>query len=255
MSSPLEFNASPRQGAGRRYSTRLRAKGKIPANVYGRGEKPVSVEIDNREIVLLYQRTIGKNSLLTMKFEGKETTVMFKEVQREPVKGKFLHVDFYHVDQAHPIKLRIPVELVGTAKGVKELGGILGHTTRFVRVRCLPKDIPVNITIDVTDLGLDESILLENITPPAGVTFLDNKHTVLAHVSEVLEEKAPEAAAAGAEGAAGAPEVITEKKKEGEEGAAAPAAGAKAGDKGKAAPAAAAKPGAAPAAKPDAKKK
>jgi large subunit ribosomal protein L25 len=128
----------------------------------------------------------------------------------------------------------------------------LGHTTRFLKVRCLAKDIPANISIDVTNLGLDESILLENVQPPAGVTFLDNKHTVLAHVSEVAEEKAPDPAAAAA-GAAGTPEVITEKKKEGEEGAAAaPAAGAaKPGDKGKAAPAAAA----APAAKADAKKK
>jgi large subunit ribosomal protein L25 len=238
MSTPLEFTATPRKGSGRRYSTRLRAQGKLPANVYGRGEKPVSVEIDNREVFLMYQRTIGKNALLTMKFEGKDTTVMFKEVQREPVKGKFLHVDFYHVDPAHPIKLRIPVELVGVAKGVKEAGGILNHPTRFVRVRCLPKDIPVDIKVDVTELGLDDSILLENITPPAGVTFLDGKHTVLAHVSEVEEEKAPEAAGAPGSSAAGTPEVITEKKKEGEAGAAAPAADAKAGDKGKAAPAA-----------------
>ena len=250
MSMPLEFTATARKGNGRRYCTHLRAAGKLPANVYGRGEKPVSVEIDNRDIFLLYQRTIGKNAILTMKFEGKETTVMFKEVQREPVKDKFLHVDFYHVDPAHAIKLRIPVVLNGTAKGVKEAGGILSHSTRFLRVRCLPKDIPANISIDVSELGLDESIVLENVAPPAGVTFLDNKHTVLAHVSEVEEEKAPDPAAAGAAGAAGTPEVITEKKKEGEEGAAAPAAGAKPGDKGKAAPAAAA-----PAAKPDAKKK
>lgn len=250
MSEPLKFTATPRNGGGRRYSTRLRALGKLPANIYGRGEKSVSVEIDNREIFLLYQRTIGKNALLTMNFDGKDTTVMFKEVQREPVKGKFLHVDFYHVDPAHPIKLKIPVELTGTAKGVKELGGILGHTTRFLKVRCLAKDIPANITVDVSNLGLDESILLENVPAPAGVTFLDNKHTVLAHVSEVAEEKAPDPAAAAA-GAAGTPEVITEKKKEGEEGAAAPAAGAKPGDKAKAAPAAAP----AAAAKPDAKKK
>lgn len=245
MSTPLEFTATARKGQGRRYSKNLRLTGKLPANVYGRGEKPVSVEIDNREVFLLYQRTIGKNALLTMKHEGKDTTVMFKEVQREPVKGKFLHVDFYHVDPKHAIKLKIPVELEGTPKGVKELGGILSHTTRFIRVRCLPKDIPLNITVDVSGLGLDESILLENVTPPAGVTFMDGKHTVLAHVSEVLEEKAPDPAVAGAAGAAGTPEVITEKKKEGEEAPAA-AGAAKAGDK---------KAAAAPAAKPDAKKK
>lgn len=245
MSTALEFNAKPRSTQGRRESTRMRAKGSIPANVYGRGEKSVSIEVNDREVTLLYMRTIGKNALLQMKLEGKDTTVMFKEVQREPVKGKFLHVDFYHVDPAHPIKLKIPVELTGTARGVKEAGGILSHSTRFLRVRCLPKDIPANVTVDVTNLGLEESILLENITPPAGVTFLDGKHTVLAHVSEVQEEKAPEPTAAGADAAAGTPEVITEKKKEGEAGAAAPAADAK----GKAAAPAAA------AAKPDAKKK
>ncbi len=249
MSSNLEFNAKPRQGAGRRYAARLREQGILPANVYGRGEKPVSVEVDGAEVWLLYQRTIGKNALLTMKFDGKDTTVMFKEVQREPVKDKFLHVDFYHVDPAHPIKLRIPVVLTGVAKGTKEAGGILGHPTRSLRVRCLPTAIPTDIKVDVTNLGLDESVLLQDITPPAGVTFLDGKHTVLAHVSQVEEEKAPEPAAAAAS-AAGTPEVIKEKK-EGEEGAAAPAAG----DKGKAAPAPAPAGKAAPAAKPAEKKK
>lgn len=246
--SVLEFEAKPRQGAGRRYSTRLRAKGQLPASVYGRGEKPISVEVDAAVVWLLYQRTIGKNALLTMKLDGKDTTVMFKEVQREPVKDKFLHVDFYHVDPAHPIKLLVPVVLTGTAKGVKEAFGILGQPARFLRVRCLPKDIPTDIKVDVTNLGLEESILLQDITPPGGVTFLGDKHTVLAHVSEVEEEKAPEPAAAAAS-AAGTPEVIKEKK-EGE-AEAAPAADAK----GKtpaaaAAPAGKAPAGKAPAAKP-----
>ena len=251
MSENHEFTATARKGNGRRYAASLRAEGKLPANVYGRGEKSLSVEGDNRAVNLLYQRTIGKNTLLTMKLEGQaDQTVMFKEVQREPVKGKFLHVDFYHVDPAHPIKLRIPVVLEGAAKGVKEEGGILNHPTRFVRVRCLPKDIPADIKIDVSGLGLDESLLLQDVTPPAGVLFLDGKHTVLAHVSSVEEEKAADPAAT-AEGAAGAPEVIGEKK----EGAAADGAAPAAAAGGKAAPAAAAGAKAAPAAGAKAPKK
>lgn len=234
--SDLKFKATPRKESGRRYNIRQRLKGVLPANVYGRGEKSTPVEVDNHEINLLYQRTIGKNALLEMELEGKTATVMFKEVQREPVKGKFLHIDFYLVDPAHPIKLRIPVTLSGMAKGVKEAGGILGHPTRLLTVRCLPKDIPAEIAVDISHLGLDESLLLQDITPPAGVIFLDGKHTVLAHVSAVEEEKAPEPGAAAAS-AAGSPEVLKEKK-EGEAGAAAPAAAA--GDKKGAAPAAAA---------------
>src|SRR6185369_39298 len=131
MSVSHEFTATARSGHGRRNAARLRAEGKLPANVYGRGEKPVSVEVDTRAINLLYQRTIGRNTLLTMKLDGQaDQMVMFKEVQREPVKDKFLHVDFYHVDPAHPLKLRVPVVLEGTAKGVKEAGGILNHPTR-----------------------------------------------------------------------------------------------------------------------------
>jgi large subunit ribosomal protein L25 len=261
MSATYEFNAKPRSGQGRRAAADLRAQGKLPANVYGRGEKSVSVEVDYRELNLLYQRTIGKNALLTMKLEGKDSTVMFKDVQREPVKDKFLHIDFYHVDPAHPIKLRIPVLLTGVPKGVREEFGILDHPTRSVLVRCLPTAIPAEIKVDVSALGLDDSLMLQDVTPPAGVIFLSGKHTVLAHVSVPPEEKAPEVAVDAA-GAAGSPEVLKEKKegeaavpgaeaKPGEKGKAAPAEAAKAGDKGKAAPAEAADKGkGAPPAKP-----
>ncbi len=223
--SDLKFKAIAREGKGKFAAKRARAEGQLPANVYGRGEKGHIVMVNYREINMLYQRTIGKNALLTMQLEGQsDQIVMFKEVQRDPVKDKFLHVDFYHVDPAHPIKLKIPVVLTGSAKGVKELGGILDQPSRFLAVRCLPKDIPTEIKVDVSNLGIDESILLQDITPPAGVRFFGNAHTVLAHVSQVEEEKAP-VAAAGAESAAGTPEVIKEKKPE-EGAAAAPAAGA-----------------------------
>jgi large subunit ribosomal protein L25 len=91
---------------------------------------------------------------------------MFKEVQREPVKGRFQHIDFYHIDPAHPIKLRVPVVLEGVPVGVREKGGILSHPTRTLRVRCLPADIPAEIKVDVSKMDVDQSLLLQDSTPP-----------------------------------------------------------------------------------------
>lgn len=232
-----KFEAKSRTQSGKKWARGLRSQDKLPAIVYGRGEKSFAVEVSAKELPLLFLRTLGKNTLLTMHLtdeSGKttDTTVMFKDVQREPVKGKFQHIDFYHVDPAHPLKLKVPVVLEGIALGVKELGGLLSQPTRAVTVRCLPADIPADIRVDVSELGTDMSVLLQDVTPPKGVTFLGDPHTVLAQVSTIEEEKAPEpaAAVAGADAAAKGPEVITAKKDD----AAAPAAG----KDGKAAPAA-----------------
>lgn len=211
-----KFSATLRKSKGRRAAADLRNADRLPAVVYGRGEKSLSVEVSAKEVPVLFLRTLGKNALLTMSLtddagQTSDTVVMFKDVQREPVKGRFQHVDFYHVDMAHPIKLKVPVVLEGTAKGVKELGGLLNQPTRALGVRCLPTDIPSEIRLDVTDLGLNESLLLQNVTPPKGVTFLGDPHTVLAIVSEIEEEKAPDPVAAAVPGAAAGPEVITAK--------------------------------------------
>lgn len=229
-----EFEAKVRSVSGKRDVRALRRNGILPAVVYGRGEASVQVEVSAKEIPLLYLRTLGKNALLTMnltdeKGNKKQETVMFKEVQREPVKDKFRHVDFYHVDPKHPIKLKVPVVLEGVAVGVKEEGGILNHPTRNVVVKCLPADIPLEIRVDVTNLKKDQSILLQSLTPPKGVTFVSDAHSVLAQVASVREEKVAEPTAAAADAAAKGPEVITAKAPA--DGAAAPAAKAPAAKK------------------------
>ncbi len=233
-----EFDAKVRTVTGKRDVRGLRRNGILPAVVYGRGEKSVQIEVSAKELPLLYLRTLGKNALLTMNLTDekggkKQETVMFKEIQREPVKDKFRHIDFYHVDPKHPIKLKVPVVLEGTAFGVKEEGGILNHPTRNVVVKCLPADIPLDIRVDITNLKKDTSILLQSLTPPKGVTFVSDPHTVLAQVASVREEKVAEPVAGAADAAAKGPEVITAKAPA--DGAAAPAA---AGKDGKAAPAA-----------------
>jgi large subunit ribosomal protein L25 len=251
MATTYSFSAVTREDTGKKNGFALRREGKLPAVVYGRGEKSTMVTINDHEIFNIYQKTIGKNAMLTMKLTdaaGKveEQTVMFKDIQREPVRQTFVHVDFYHVHPEHPLKLKVPIVLTGTAKGVKESGGILEHHARSVQVRCLPKDIPAEIKVDVSNLDVEQALMLGQIQPPAGVTFLADKKLVLAHVSEAPEEeKAPEPVAVEGQ----QPEVIGEKKEgaEGEPGKEGEAGkeGAKdaAKDSGKAAPKA-------PAAKP-----
>lgn len=244
MANDFNFNATLRSTGGKVNARNMRAEGKLPAVVYGRGEKPINVEVNTHEVQLLFMRTIGKNALLTMKLadtsgKSSDTTVMFKEVQREPVRDKFLHIDFYHVDPNHSLKLKVPVVLEGVPKGVKEAGGILDHPTRFLDVRCLPSDIPAQIKVQVAELGLEDSILLQDIVPPKGVTFLGNAHTVLAHVAVLAEEKAPEVVAA--EGAAAAEPEVTKQKAPGEADAAAKPGDAKGAAKAPDAKAAAAK--------------
>lgn len=224
-----KFEATTRTGNGKTGARGLRANAKLPAVVYGRGEKSLAVEVDAKEIPLLFMRTLGRNALLSMtltdeKGAKSDSIVMFKEVQREPVKNKFLHVDFYHVDPKHPIKLKVPVVLDGIPKGVKESFGILNHPTRTLQIKCLPADIPAEIRVDVSGLDLEQSLILKDLTPPKGVTWLSAAQTVLALVTASEEEKAPEPAAVDAAAAAAAkgPEVIKEKKPA--EGEAAPAA-------------------------------
>ncbi len=224
MAKDLNFSATLRTTKGKVSAKYMRAEGKLPAVVYGHGEAAFSVEVNTHELQLLFMRTIGKNALLTMNLvdaAGKtsDTTVMFKEVQRDPVRDHFVHIDFYHVNPKRAIKLKVPVVLEGVPKGVKELGGILDHPTRFLYVRCLPADIPADIRIQVAELGLEDSVLLQNVAPPKGVTFLDSGFTVLAHVAVLAEEKVVEVVPV--EGVEGAVPEAGKDKKPGEADAAA----------------------------------
>lgn len=194
----FSFEASERKETGKKYAKNLRREGKAPGVVYGPAAKPLSVEFNIRDMELLYRDTLGKNALLTMKLDGKEQTVMFKQVSREPVKNKLLHIDFYHIDAAHQLNLDVPIILDGIAAGVKE-GGVLSTGIRAIHVRCLPANIPAAIHVDISALKVDENILLQTITPPEGVSFLTDAHAVLAHIAEVKEEAPTEAEVAAAE--------------------------------------------------------
>jgi large subunit ribosomal protein L25 len=160
---------------------------------------------------------------------------LVQEVQRHPIDGKVLHVDFHEVAENEKVTVQVPVETTGEAAGVKNSGGVLEHVLFKLKVRCLPKDLPEQIMIDVTALEIGKSIHIGEVVAPAGVEILgDKKISVVSVAAPRAEEEATPVA--GDAKAAGEVEMTKEKKdEEGEAkpGEKAPAkADAKAGDKG-----------------------
>lgn len=212
--------ATHRQAAGKNKSRRMRAAGTIPAIAYGKGQPALAIAVSPKELIGVLAQPLGRNSPIELDVEGQEKlTVLLTDYQYHPVSRELLHADFLKIALDAPVDVEIPLELTGKPKGVVD-GGELRQVYRRVPVRCLPKDIPVKLVHDMTDIGLDESVQVSALAVPAGVTVrLPAEQTVaaVATMKKVVEEEATAAAAAavpGAAPAAGAP------------GAAAPAAGA-----------------------------
>jgi large subunit ribosomal protein L25 len=246
----VPLNAFPRSLARRPGVKKLRSEGRIPAVIYGGKDKPQNVEVNAREMSELVAHSVSENLLvdLAIKDDAKgKRLALVQEVQHHPLSGQVLHVDFHEVSPTEKVTIMVPVETTGEAAGVKNSGGVLEHVLFKLKVRALPKDLPEQIEIDVTNLELNKTIHIGEIKSPAGVEILGDKNIPVVSVATPRAEE--EAPAEGAAAAAGDVEMIKEKK-EGEEGAAAPAekGAAKPAEKGAAAPAAGDKKAAAPAA-------
>ena len=143
-----------------------------------------------------------------------------QEVQHSPVGGEIRHLDFHAISMDEEIQAEVPLEPIGTANGVKNFGGLLEQSLRALTIECLPRDLPDRITVDVSALNIGDSIHVRDIQLPSGVTAkVQPDLTAFSVLAPVVEE---EPTVATAEAAAG-PEVITEKKEEGEAAATAPA--------------------------------
>lgn len=227
MAKQVKLAAERRQATGRAAARKLKARGIVPAIVYGGKNEPQPLQISRRDIDVILSHASGENILIELQIDGASRMAMLQEVQHSPVGGAIVHVDFHAVSMDEKIEADVPLEPSGVANGVKNFGGLLEQSLRVLAVECLPRDLPDKITVDVSDLNIGDSIHVRDIKLPDGVTAkIQQELTVFSVLAPVVEEE-PVAAEA-----ATAPEVITEKKAEGEEAAPAPG--------GKAAPAAAA---------------
>jgi large subunit ribosomal protein L25 len=178
-----KLNVNSRDAAGSRAVRRLRRSGRVPGVLYGGGAEPLGFDADERE---LRHALAGSGAVLDLSIDGgKATPVVLKEAQRHPVRGETVHVDLLRVRLDQAISAVVPLELTGVddAPGVKE-GGILEQITRELNVEALPTAIPESIVHEVGDMQIGDTILVGALTPPEGVTLLDDaEETVVATLS------------------------------------------------------------------------
>ena len=188
-----------RTQTGKSAVKKLRKAGLIPATVYGLGEPTVSLQISPKILAKLLASETGMNSLIFLQREGTDIKrhVMVKDLQRHPVTGRLVHVDFMRVDPSKKVRVRVPIRLVGTAIGIKE-GGMLEFVLREAHVESLPGIIPTGLELDVTDLRIGDNARMEQLRMPEHIELLDAPHTVVCilHGKKVEEEGTEEAAAA-----------------------------------------------------------
>lgn len=226
------FSRTLSRGPG---AKKLRANGRIPAVVYGGQTKPVSVEINIKDIRDVLHGSSSEIILLDLAVEKQpKRLTLVKEIQHHPLTGAMLHVDLHEVAENEKVTISVPVESTGEAIGVKTGGGTLEHVLHKLKIRAFPKDLPEALIVDVSHLEIGKAVHIGEIKAPEGVEIMGDKHIVVLSVAAPVSEAEEAAAAAAAPGAAEV-EMTKEKKEEGAEGAA-PAA--KAGDKAAAKPAA-----------------
>jgi large subunit ribosomal protein L25 len=244
----VPLKAYPRTQSRRNGARKLRAAGRVPAVIYGRQDKPQSLEVIAKEIGDLIHHSASENMLVDLSVENdarSKRLALVQEIQHHPLDGDVLHVDFHEVTENEKVVIMVPLETAGEAAGVKNSGGVLEHVVFKVKVKALPKDLPEQLIVDVSHLELGKSIHLGDIKPPAGVEILGDKHISVISVALPRTEEEETATTAEGESAAGDVEMIKEKKEDGEEGAA-PAKGEKGAAKpGEKAPAKGAEKGAA----------
>jgi large subunit ribosomal protein L25 len=249
----IALAAEPRVGKGKGPAHQLRGTGRIPAIVYGPETEPTQVAVEERAFRTAMKQAAGQSTLFTLSVDGKQNKVILREIQRDPVSNKVLHLDFHAISMNKPIHIAIPVHFTGISKGVKTEGGIMQVVMREVEISCLPTDIPEFVEVDVTELGIGDSVHISKLVIPNATILGEPTRTVVVISAPTIIKVETPAAVEGAEGvvavegeaaegaaAEGAAPGATGKAAPGAAGKAAPSAAGKAapGAAGKAAPAA-----------------
>ncbi|HET9532564.1 MAG TPA: 50S ribosomal protein L25, partial [Blastocatellia bacterium] len=212
MIKDLTINASSRDAIGKGHARRLRAQGMIPASVYGGGQDALAVAVNAREIASILRSDTGRNTIFKLSVDdgAEPATVIIKDLQIDPVKGRLLHADLLRLEMNTATRVSVSVEIVGEPVGVKLEGGILETQIREVEIECLPGDIPDHLRVDVSHMHVGDHVTVADLIYDRDkVKLLMDEQQVIAGVlaPRLVEEAAPVMAEAEAE-ATGEPEVI-----------------------------------------------
>jgi large subunit ribosomal protein L25 len=208
----ITLDVEKRQRLGKGGSRALRRSGIVPAVVYRAGNA-VPMQLSQKELLLFITRTAGERVVAQLRFPDEVKQAIIKECQRDPLKGDILHVDFQEILATEEVRVMVHVVIVGESIGVKRDGGIMQYGIRDIEIECLPDKIPGHVNVDVSGLGVGQSVHVGDLQFEEGIRVLTDPDEVLVTITSVKEEvAAPEAAPETVE-----PEVIKKGKKAEEE--------------------------------------
>jgi large subunit ribosomal protein L25 len=205
MADNVDLQANERSERGKNAARRLRASGMVPAVLYGGDGDATALAVPNK-IVDYTLHHMGDNALYDIDLGSGGSTARIVDVQRDPVSGRLIHVDFAPVNMRERIEVTVPLHVVGEASGAEE-GGVLQQVAYEVHVESLPGDIPQELTIDVSSLGMGENLTLADVALPEGVTLISDPEEIAATVTVPTEITEEDLEAAG---------VVEEEPEEGE---------------------------------------
>jgi large subunit ribosomal protein L25 len=220
----ITLDVKSRTDSGKGVARKLRAQGIIPGIVYGKGEKPISIVLDHAQFHNVMRKAAGENPLVNLTIDGRtsDKKALIRDMQRDPIDGSVLHIDFQHISLTEKIRVRVPVVLEGVPDGVKNFGGIVNWMVRDLEISCLPTNIPDKFTLDIAPLKIHESLHVRDIKSE-NIEILESPEetivtvippTIIKEAVPAEGEAAAAVAAAPAEEGAAEPEVISEKKAE-----------------------------------------
>ncbi|MEM9242963.1 MAG: 50S ribosomal protein L25/general stress protein Ctc [Pseudomonadota bacterium] len=209
MSNIFELHAEKRDTFGTRAGRRLRRdNNQVPAIIYGAGKSPEAIKINHDQAIVALGEEAFYSHIITINVDGKSEQAVLKAVQRHPYKNKIKHLDFMRVKANQKITMHVPLHFIGAddTPGVKQEGGVMTHHQADVEVRCLPKDLPEAIELDVSKLALGDNLHLSDLKLSAGVELVNlseenNPVLVSVHTPKVEAEPEPEAVEATEESA------------------------------------------------------
>lgn len=179
----------------------LRKEGKVPCVVYGNKAEHAQLQCEYMELYKAYAKA-GENTVVNLSVDGKDVPVLFHIVEVDPLSDDIIHVDFYAVDMKKEVEAQVPVHFTGTAPAVEDMGGVMLTTQDHVTVRCLPANLPHELSVSIESLvDFNATVTVADIAVPENVTIVDEPEIVLATAQEPRKEEEPEAEE-GAEGEA-----------------------------------------------------
>lgn len=203
----IKLKATTGRETGTGPSKRIRAEGSIPGVVYGLGADPVSVVVEWRPLRAALTTEAGLNALIDLDVDGDVALTIVKELQRHPIKGNVLHIDFLRVSADAEITVDVPIVLDGEAEAVEREGGTVDHVMFTLAINAKPADIPNDLTVDISALALGDTIRVGDLSLPKGVTTdVDAEEPVVTtQIAAAVEDEgeATQGEGEGAEGEAG----------------------------------------------------